>query len=197
MLKQSTLQHLFSILLVVLFVLLFSGCQVVKKLESYNGILDDQPPDSELGMLFEAESAYFAENYTLAEDLFTTMQSQSDKPLYVNAALYGLACISIATAKNSEELMQGFAMLEKWNEPGADVLRYEENPKMIAVALNKQLGLLQCEPEIQIVTTNKKETLLKESQEEVRQLKSTIKKLEHQISVLEAIDQEVQEKRQP
>jgi len=93
--------------------------------------------------------------------------------------------------------MQGFAMLEKWDEPGADFIRFEENPKMIAVALNKQLELLQCEPEIQIVSTNKQDPRLKKSREEVRQLKSTIKKLEHQISVLEAIDQEIQEKRQP
>ncbi len=193
MLKLGERKSFISILLFVVFLCGLSGCTALQSIET----ADKTTADPELNMLSQAESAYFSENYALAEEIFATLKGESENAIYVNAAQYGIACINIATASNTDELMKGFAMLTNWQEPDADVIHYQENPKMIAVALNKQVDLIQCEPEIRTAASIKEETLLKESQKEVKELKSTIKKLEHQISVLEAIDQEIQEKRKP
>lgn len=174
-----------------------SGCKVVQTIDSWNGILEEPPPDTEIGKLLQAELEFFAENYTLAEELYSTVKDETGKDLYVNAAQYGLACIAIATATNADELKQGFLMLKEWQEPDGNVGGFEENPKMISTAINSQLELLKCEPEIRYVAAKKKPAYEKKCQAEIAQLQETIKKLEHQISVLEAIDQEIQEKRKP
>ena len=87
--------------------------------------------------------------------------------------------------------------MAKWQKPGVEMEGYMENPEMMFVALNKKTGLLDCDTEIKVISAKKKMAVSKEHQLEVEQLKSTIKKLEHQISVLEAIDLEIQEKRKP
>lgn len=188
---------IFSSFFGLLLILGLSGCQVIQKIDSFNGILDEAPPDPEISRLLDAEYAFFAENFKLAEDIYLEVKRESNNALYVNSALYGLACITIATAKDIETLKGGYAMLQQWQEPGAEVVRFEENPRMIATALNRRLELLDLEPEIRYVTTKQKGNTANSCREEVEELKGTIKKLEHQISVLEAIDQEIQEKRKP
>jgi len=199
MLKRNIMQRLFFHLLLVPLILGLSGCKVVQTIDSFNGILDAPPADPEIGTLLNAEFAFFSGNYDLAEDLYYSIRIDSNKDDYKNHALYGLACIRIITAEDTEQLKLGFNMLTQWQEPGVEAVGYQENPKMITKALNDRVGLLdvECEPEIRYVTTKKKGDLLKKHKDEIVELKSTIKKLEHQISVLEAIDQEVQEKRKP
>ena len=175
-----------------------SGCEALRTMDSFDGILNTKlPPDPEIATLAQAESAFFQGNYMLAKNLFNEVKRQTDKPLYRNQASYGLVCVSIITAEGLADLKKSFAMLAQWQKPAADVQGYLENPKMMSVALNKKSGLLNCENEIKVITAKKKTVVSREQQEEIEQLKNTIKKLEHQISVLEAIDLEIQEKRKP
>lgn len=188
---------IFSYVLLAVLFLGLSGCKVVQTIDSLNGILEEPPPPSEAGKLLQAEYAFYEGNYDLAEELFSAVRNGSDMPLYRNQAIYGLACVAIATAADVEELKEGFALLQKWREPGADTVGFVENPKMMAVALNKQIDGLSLRPEIRYVATKEEGELARLKEKEIEELKETIRKLEHQISVFEAIDQEIQEKRKP
>lgn len=195
--KRIEIKTIFFLLLFSPWLLFFSGCTVVEKIDSLNGILEQRPADLEIGKLQQAEDTFFSGNYDQAREMYTEIMRESSSPIYRNSALYGLSSIAIRTAADKEALQEGLAMMQQWVEPGAEITGYLENPRMIAEALNSQVGLLECIPEIRYVTTKKKGELLKKHQEEIEELKETIKKLEHQISVLEAIDQEIQEKRKP
>lgn len=197
MFKSKRLKIFGYTLLCTLLVFGVSSCKVVQKIDSLNGILEPPPPDPEVSQLRVAENAFFIGDYQLSSELFTTVRDNSAKDIYKNQALYGLACIQIITAENFEEIQKGFADLQQWQEPSAGFYGYVENMKMISEALNKKTDLFECEPEIRYITKNDKGKLLKKHQDEIKELKNTIKKLEHQISVLEAIDQEIQEKRKP
>lgn len=179
---------IFVVLLIAL-----SGCEALRTMNLNTKL----PADPEVETLARAESVFFKGKYTLSKNLFNKVKRESDKPHYRNQAHYGLVCISIATAENLDDMKKAFAMFAQWQKAGADTEGYLENPQMILVALNKQTGLLNCENEIKVITAKKKTVVSKEQQEEIEQLKNTIKKLEHQISVLEAIDLEIQEKRKP
>lgn len=192
MLKKNIPLSLSGFLLATLLTLGLSGCHVIQSLEGLG-----ESPNPERGMLFQAEYAFFAGNYQLAEEFYSKVRDNSEKPFYVNQAVYGLACIAIITAENTHELERALAMLEQWQEPEVEVDGYGENPKMLATAINVQVDLLDCRPEIRYVTTKKEDELIKKHQMEIKELQNSIKKLEHQIAVLESIDQEIQEKRKP
>jgi hypothetical protein len=167
-------------------------------MNSFNGILDKKlSSDPEFATLKRAESAFFEGKYMLAKNLFYEVERTSDKSHYKNQAYYGLVCISIVTAEGLEDMRKAFTMFSKWQKGGAEIEGYLENPRMMSVALNKKTKLFNCENEIKVITAKKKTVVSKEQQDEIEQLKSKIKKLEHQISVLEAIDLEIQEKRKP
>ena len=197
LIKKEHLQTIFLVVWILPLMLAFSGCKVIQTIDSFNGILNAPPPEEEIGLLLQAEYAFYAENYELAVDLYTDVRQSSEKELFRNHALYGLACVAMITATDSTELQQAIELLQAWQEPGGEFSGYEENPKMIAAALARQVQLFECEPEIRYVATKKEDDLLRKYREEIRALKSTIVKLEHQISVLEEIDQEIQEKRKP
>lgn len=197
LIKKEYLQTIFLIVWILPLTLAFTGCKVIQTIDSFNGILDAPPPEEEMGLLLQAEYAFFAENYELAVELYTRVRQSSEKELFRNHALYGLACVAMITATDSTALQQAIELLQNWQEPGGEFSGYEENPRMIAAALARQAQLFHCEPEIRYVATKKEDDLLRKHREEIRALKSTIVKLEHQISVLEEIDQEIQEKRKP
>ena len=197
MLKLYSPTTIFPCIVLAFLFLGLSGCKVVQTIDGFNGILEEPMPPSEAGKILHAEYAFYEGNYDLAEKLFSTVRDGSAMPLYRNQALYGLACIAIATADNAAELKDGFTLLQRWEEPGAETVNYIENPKMMAVALGKQIDVLELEPEIHYVATKEEGELARMKQREIEELKKSIRKLEHQISIFEAIDQEIQEKRKP
>lgn len=186
---------------IAIFVTLFamlSGCEALRTMDSFDGILAKKTsPDPEVEMLYRAETAYFNKNFDLAEALFNKVQQSTDKVEYKNRAYYGLSCIDIMTANDMVALREAFGKIGRWQQLESETDGYEENPEMLIVALGRKADLLNCETQIKVVTTEKKMEVDKEHQLEIEQLKQTIQKLKHQISVLEAIDQETQEKRKP
>lgn len=189
------LSHFASILMVLV---VLSGCEALRSMDSINGILaKTAPTDVEVETLYQAETAYFNDDFDLAEKLYRKVKQNTDKPGYRNQAHYGLSCLAIITATDMADLRKSFKAISRWQKPENKKKGYEANPKMLIVALDKKANLLNCETEIKVVTTEKKMEVNKEYQVEIEQLKQTIQKLKHQISVLEAIDQEIQEKRKP
>lgn len=192
------LKRLSHIAIFAMFLAVLSGCEALRTMDSFDGILGKKTSsDPEVEMLYRAEAAYFNKNFDLAEALFLKVQQNSDKPGYKNQALYGLSCIDIMTADDMVELREAFRKIGQWQKLENEAGGYAENPGMLIVALDKRADLLNCETEIKVVTTEKKMEVNKEHQLEIEKLKQTIQKLKHQISVLEAIDQEIQEKRKP
>lgn len=184
--------------LIILFVAsLFSGCKVVEVIDSWNGILEPPPPDWELATLVEAENAFYEENYIDAVDLFGRVKNESKIDGFVQEAVWGLCSTLVASAENLEELREAFALMKNWQRTKSNINGFRENPQLMITALNRQLDTLECVPEIRYVTTKKTSIVIKEQKEKIIQLEATIDKLRHQISVLEAIDQELQEKRNP
>lgn len=184
-----------------IFLLLFaaaalSGCEALKTMDSFDEILTGKNASGpEVEMLDQAEAAFFEKKYELSESLFRKVQQDTKNSGYKKQASYGLSCIAIATSGNLNDLRKTVKeMSQKQKFQGTDQV---ENPRMLIVALDRKTDLLNCDTEIKVVTTEKKIEVNKEHQQEIEQLKQTIEKLKHQISVLEAIDQEIQEKRKP
>lgn len=176
---------------------LFSGCKVIDVIDSWNGILEPPPPDWELATLVEAENAFFEEKYLQAMELYLKVQDESEVDGFIQEAVWGLAGTKIALAANHEELREAVLFMQNWQRTTSNVNGFRENPQLMITALNRQLDNLECVPEIRYVTTKKNSIVIKEQKEKISQLESTIEKLRHQISMLEAIDQELQEKRNP
>ena len=198
MLNTNDKMSLCRIVILIVLVAALSGCEALRTMDSFDGILNTKlPPDPEVATLARAESAFFEGKYMLAKNLFNEVKGQSDKPYYTSQAYYGLVCVLIVTAESLDDMKKAFTMMANWQQPEGDLQGYLENPQMMSFALNKKAELLNCENEVKVITAKKKTVVSKEQQEEIEQLKNTIKKLEHQISVLEAIDLEIQEKRKP
>ncbi len=197
MLNRIDKMSLCRIVIFIILVVALSGCEALRSMDSFDGILNTKLQDPEVATLARAESAFFEGNYVLAKKLFNDVKGKSNKSQYRNQAYYGLVCISIVNAEGLDDIKKAFAMMTKWQEPEDEIQGYLENPRMMFVALNKKTALLNSENEVKVITAKKKTVVSKEQQDEIEQLKNKIKKLEHQISVLEAIDLEIQEKRKP
>lgn len=177
--------------------LMMSGCTVIETLESYNGIFEPKPPDYEVALLKEAEVAYFAESYEEAESIYTQVFDLSKREVYRNAAVYGISCIRIIAAETPDDLKNSLSSLQKWTNIDFSRSLYWENPELLIKALQERKDDFECDPEIRYVVRKKYVENSEAHKKEIEELQETIKKLEHQISELEAIDQEIQEKRKP
>lgn len=190
------MKKLYSLFLIAFFVAGFSGCKMAKSFRSFEESLEKtKMHDSKEKALLQAESAYFSGDYQLAQELYSRVKENNDESLYSNQAIYGLACLRIIGAENTDELRRALAQLAAWQAPESDA--YLENPEMLITALDQQADLFDCQVEIRNAISKKKMEDSNKYKKEIEKLKDTIEKLEHQISVLETIDQEIQEKRKP
>jgi hypothetical protein len=170
---------------------------MVEKKDGGAGALKGPPPDYEIAALKRAQGAFFSEDFAEAEQIFTDILANSDKGVYKNEALYGVACTRMMVAEDVERYKAAIRLLETWRLQGVGINEFGENPRMIIQALARSVTFLECEPEIKYVINKKNDELVKKQQDEIQKLYDTIGRLQHQISVLEAIDQETQEKRKP
>lgn len=192
------IKNLCCFFLIVLVVAGFSGCKMAKSLKSFEEKLaQPEAHGSTEKTLMQAESAFFSDDYDLARKLYSRVKKNNNESFYHNQAIYGLACLRIITAEDTRELRQALVALSAWQAPDTNVESYLENPRMLITALNNQSDLLDCQVEIRNAVTKMKMEELNRHKQEIVNLQTTIEKLEHQISVLEAIDQEIQEKRKP
>lgn len=194
---MNSIRTITFFLIILACTLAVQGCKVIDKIESYNGVLDPKIPDMEIGLLQDAEYAFYAENYKEAENIYLEIKERSENEVYVSSASYGLACIRIISSKDTTELKENLDLLKNWKEQKGDSAVLGDDPGLMITALDAKKELLECVPEIRYVISKKSASIIKKQEKEISELKDTIKKLEHQISVLETIDQEIQEKRKP
>lgn len=201
---MSLVKKLSGMLLCCVLASAVSGCQAIKTIDSWNGALERPASErAEWELLKKAEAAYFAGDYNTAGEFFAKIRRTSTTEEHQNHALYGIACVEIVTAEQSGDVRAALSALQGWREPEKVKGGFYENPRMIISALRSRVDLLYREPEPQQESLEEEEGSSsasqkeREQQEQIAKLKEKIKTLEHQISVLEAIDQEIQEKRKP
>ncbi len=156
------------------------------------------PPDTEKTSLQKAENAFMNGAYKKASTIYSTLYTTSENERIKNAAIYGLACCVIITAENGDDVKKGIARLQAWRDSRKKKTGYFiENPQMMVLALRRKMEDLGQDPIIHYVATKREGELVEVCEEEKEKLLARIKTLQHQISVLEAIDQELQQKRKP
>ncbi len=133
------------------------------------------------------------------EQIYETALSPEDK----NQALYGLACTQMMLARNDDQLIEAISNLQKWDaNKGSEP--FWENRHLFVLALKRQSVLIEEKSKARAVHENQQNALIATQQLKISQMTSTseilqkkIEKLQNQIAELEAIDANVQEKRNP
>lgn len=126
------------------------------------------------------------------EQIYETALSPEDK----NQALYGLACTQMMLAHTEEQLVEAISNLQKW-----DAIKgrapFVENRHLLILSLKQQSEIIQ-EKNKQLLARDKQQTaLIAAQQAKMARMTATVEKLSNQIAELEAIDENVQEKRNP
>lgn len=146
-----------------------------------------------IGRLDTATQAFFERNWPQARREFASLAAQSRNPDAVTAGTYGLACVNMAAAVDVPGFLK--ALDDFPREP--DNRFRNQNPELFIFAVHHGFRLMEKkdkEQTDQILRLGREE---KSAAQTIRTLEQTIEQLKHQIQVLERIDQELQEKRNP
>lgn len=157
--------------------------------------------------LKEAETAFLQEQYNRAGLKFQGIYDKSRDPRVKNAALLGLICTDLMTAENQTAFQRSLTSLNGWealDRTGSHV----ENPALMVRVLERLIRETRTEAgrksrEMKKMTRIHREemekmaSVQKELQAKILRLNAIMETLRHQISELEAIDQEFQKKRKP
>lgn len=192
----------------ILTALLQSGCSYVQIVVSAS---------AEAQLLRDGEKAFLLGNYQKAEELFEQVYLSETDGQTKNIALYNLACTRMAISETPDDYNKSVDLLKEWKKPYHSGF-YIENPTLILTALKKSNQTLRPESEKlqkdlqktskdlekkrnEINQLHKKmenlRTLLQSYQEDNITAQEMIDTLQHQITELEAIDQQLQEKKKP
>lgn len=172
--KQITGAFLF------IFLLFFSSCSVVPVVVSY---------DPKVEKLREGEQQYKLGHYQAADTMFTEVFFSNPKMQTANTALYNMICSRIMKATTPEEVRQAVKLATAWKNLDSKAI-YVENPNLALHAF-KQIG------ELLAVEQQRAEARHLQVQKTLFAQKKRIATLQKQIAELEAIDQELQEKKKP
>lgn len=133
------------------------------------------------------------------EQTYETALSWEDKI----HALYGLACTQLILARNPDQLVEAIDNLQKW-DAGKGTASFTENRHLLILALQKQSLLIKENNKSLTARENLKNAVIADQQLKITQMTTTneqlqieIKKLQQQIEEIEAIDENVQNKRKP
>ena len=140
------------------------------------------------------ETAFFQEEYNRAGALFSETAEKSQNPRIQNIALYNLACTKLALSDNEDEFIEAMELLDNWQPLKPEKTNFE-NP-LLVIQLLQNLTQLNRQERLEYIKTNKAmKAVVKHQNNQINELKKMIKILQYQISELENIDQEIQEKR--
>jgi hypothetical protein len=176
-----------SILIAFIFALGISGCSAVQLVVSFA---------PEMQRLRDGEREFEMGNYHEAEEIFAEIFDSKVSPQTRNTALYNLACTRIITAENSTDFIAAVTLLDEWEKTHPSVI-YVENPNLIITALQDRSSLLVINTDDVLQQQSENDAVLAKKDTEIKNLKAVVDKLQHQITELQAIDQQLMEKRKP
>ncbi len=182
--KQHSLGHGCGYWSLLLLVFAFSGCCLVNPGKMH----------PETIRLKAGEAAFFQGEYNRADALFSETAEKSQNPTIQNIALYNLACTKLALSDNEAEFVAAMELLKKW-QPLKPEKPNLENPLLVIQIIQKVTRLKQQERLKYIKTNKQMKAIVKHQNHQISELEKMIKILQYQISELENIDQEIQEKR--
>lgn len=187
---MTCLQHTFlSLILVTL-----TGCGTAQLAVSLS---------PEMQRLREGEREFEQGDYQNAENIFQEITTSDGNTQTRNTALYNLACARIMTATDSEDFLSAIHLLDDWQHTSPSFI-YVENPNMVVAALKARAGVIledrtaieeQRDTAYSQVKKNKK--IIAGHKKQIAELNSRLETLQHQIQELEAIDSQLQEKKNP
>lgn len=157
----------------------------------------------EMQRLREGEREFERGNYPAAESIFQEISTSAVSTQTKNTALYDLVCTRIMTAADSDDLLSAILLLDGWQHTPPGFL-YTENPNMVITALKARMDVIR-QDRIAIekerdtarsrIKKNKKE--IARHKRKIEELTNQLQTLQHQIKELEAIDYQLQEKKNP
>lgn len=184
-LKGYFLNPVFRFFLIISLCFSASGCRPIE----LRGNIQPEINDLELG-----ENAFFQKNYRGAEMIFTRIIDKNTDPERLNSAQYNLACTRLAGSETEEEIIEAMALLKKWHlSKEAENLR--ENPLLLIPGLERIVCLKEKEQRESLKKNERMVEIVNDQEKTIADLEQMIKTLKHQISELENIDQEIQERR--
>lgn len=142
-----------------------------------------------------ATQAFLTQDWPRARKGFNAMAAQTKKFTTMTAGLYGLSCVEMATATNIPSFLKA---LETVSSAPAGVGRFKnQNPELFILAADHGIRIMEEKLKEQADQLRQFSLEEKRSAQKIRSQEQTIKHLRHQIQVLERIDRELQEKRNP
>ncbi len=158
-------------------------------------------PDMQKNRMGEQE--FELGNFEKAEDIFLEVVHSNTNSQARNTALYNLACTRIVTATDSDEFMQAIDLLNNWKSTYPSTV-YMENPNLLITALTSRSLIFQID---KLTLQEEHDSILSKAydskkvitmqKKEIEELQGKLQTLQHQIKELEAIDQQLQDKKKP
>lgn len=167
--------------LTLVFMLGISGCVWTQKMG----------PQKSARLFNEPAQAFLRGDYELAHQGFAAMTAPGASEESKTAGRYGLACLEMILAKDTAQFISGLDGIS--SPPRPDYSR--QNPELLVIALRHGLGLVHMEQTREADRAKAMQEIESARVREVAALAERVKELEHQITTLEQIDQQVQEKR--
>lgn len=187
---MNCLQHAF--LSLILFTL--TGCSTSQLAVSFS---------PEMQRLREGEREFEKGNYQNAENIFQEIATSNENKQARNTALYNLTCARIMTAADSDDFLSAVHLLDNWQHSSPGYI-YVENPNMVVAALKARAGMIledkaaiEEERDSAYSQVKKNKKIIARYKRQIVDLNSRLETLQHQIQELEAIDSQLQEKKNP
>jgi hypothetical protein len=161
------------------------------------------PPVIEENMMVkQAHQAFLRGDYLLAGGKFRVLSEQTEDSEDQNYGRFGLSCVELATAGDASAFhtaLVSFLQHYTRNSTQADSARINVAPpedfELLIRALEHGSRLMTAEQQVTLNRIAGLKTKNEKQNKEIHKLQALVKILQHQISTLESIDQDLQEKR--
>ncbi len=153
-------------------------------------------------MVKQSRQAFLSGDYLLAREKFEALSERTEDPEDQNYGRFGLACVALATAGDASAFHRVLvSFLQHYNRnstradrAGVGVAPPEDSELLIRVLEHgSRLMTAEQAAALNLIAGLKAQTA--KQNREIHKLQTLVKTLQHQISTLESIDQDLQEKR--
>ncbi len=161
--------------------------------------------DADAITLDRGYDAFKNKEYKKALEIFGILSQLAEEKKIRRKALYGLACTRLILAENINDLNESIILWDAWSQLAPDEIEGED-PRMLRPLLDRKAfpGSKNRTKKRLVINKNKvslkalqvKEKEINDLQEKLKTMENEIQILKHQMNSLEAIDQEIQQKKQ-
>jgi len=143
--------------------------------------------------LKDAVTAFRAQDYATAHDLFERLSHEAQDRALRRQALFGLACVRLVQAQSPEEMKRALNTWSIWEEQSPPMVSCED-PRLLTPVLQRLVALME-KPVRVIGRTAKPPAAPAEWAKTVEEKDREIQELKERLRALEAIHRELEEKK--